>query len=137
MVSKVFQDTADRLRAKALDESTDYLRHWAKKGTEELTELTTRQKGVYKLGTKATATAGLFIAGTAVADAAMKKADKFEAHQMNKKMEKNLERKAKEEERRRKEYRHGVSFGHADMGEVVMDMFKERTGHHKMGNSRF
>lgn len=129
MVQIPFDDIVKKVKGTFIEHAAEATKH--------MDGLTTQQKTMYFTGKKAMAGAGMFIAGTAILDTSMKKMDKMEAQAQNKQLEKNLEKKSEEEKRKREEYRHGISFGHVDAGQIVMDMFNERTGHHKMGNSRF
>lgn len=47
--------------------------------------------------------------------------------------EKNLTRKQTKERRAQDK----LGYGHIDMGQMAIDLFNDRTGHHKMGNAKF
>ena len=81
--------------------------------------------------------AGLFIAGTALLDMANRAMNKAEEKHQIASQEKDIRNKQKEEKDRRERYRSGTSFGAVDTSTIVMDLFNERIGHHKMGNSKF
>ena len=97
------------------------------------------QRQVANMGklTKGIKGAGLFIAGTSILHQLNKGVDKAEGRHQVRKQEKRQEKQAEEEAKKRERYRTGVSFGHVDTSKIVMDLFNERIGHHKMGNSRF
>lgn len=128
MPSTIFEEATKRLKGTLVNNATDATKH--------LDALTNKQRVIYHYGKKSVAGASIFIAGTTVLDSAMKKADKYEAKAQNEQLEKKLKEQSEEEKRKREEYRHGTSFGHIDAGQIVMDMFNERIGHHKMGNSK-
>ena len=68
----------------------------------------------------------------------MKRKDAYELAVQKKQGEDKLEKQRKQEEKNRKNYRTGASItGPVDTGQLVFDLFNERTGHYKMGNSRF
>jgi len=96
------------------------------------------QAKLLKVAPKALIGATLFIAGTSLLDSAMKRKDAYELAVQKKQGEDKLEKQRKQEEENRKNYRTGASItGPVDTGQLVFDLFNERTGHHKMGNSRF
>lgn len=96
------------------------------------------QAKLLKAAPKALIGATLFIAGTSLLDSAMKRKDTYELAVQKKQGEDKLEKQRKQEEENRKNYRTGASItGPIDTGQLVFDLFNERTGHHKMGNSRF
>ena len=87
--------------------------------------------------TKVAKGAGLFIAGTALLDMANRAMNKAEEQQQVSSQERDIRNKQKEEKDRRERYRSGTSFGYVDTSTIVMDLFNERIGHHKMGNNKF
>lgn len=96
------------------------------------------QAKLLKAAPKALIGATLFIAGTSLLDSAMKRKDTYELAVQKKQGEDKLEKQRKQEEENRKNYRTGASItGPIDTGQLVFDLFNERTGHHKMGNSKF
>ena len=96
------------------------------------------QAKLLKAAPKALIGATLFIAGTSLLDSAMKRKDAYELAVQKKQGEDRLEKQRKQEEKNRKNYRTGASItGPVDTGQLVFDLFNERTGHYKMGNSRF
>lgn len=52
-------------------------------------------------------------------------------------MVKAQEEKQYRDKKRKQEETARYGYGQVDMGNVVLQMFEERTGHHKMGNSKF
>lgn len=68
-----------------------------------------------------------------VMDTSQTMSEKREVSRMTEKQERNLNRKLKREEKNQSQY----AYGHVDFGQMAIDMFNERTGHHKMGNSKF
>lgn len=93
-------------------------------------------KNIHRVGSTIKG-AGLFIAGASILHQVSKQIDKQGGKDQIRKQEKRQKEKLKEEEKKREKYRTGVSFGKVDTSTIVMDLFNERIGHHKMGNSRF
>lgn len=60
-------------------------------------------------------------------------AEKKRTTRMTEEQERNLNRKISREERNQKQH----AYGHVDFGQMAIDLFNERTGHHKMGNAKF
>lgn len=96
------------------------------------------QAKLLKAAPKALIGATLFIAGTSLLDSAMKRKDTYEMAVQKKQGEDKLKKQAEKEEENRKNYRTGASITRPiDTSQLVFDLFNDRTGHHKMGNSRF
>lgn len=101
-------------------------------------DATAGQKKVLKVGTKTVAGATMFIAGTTILDATIKSAKRKDAERRLKDQLKEQEKEQEEKKRSASKSGRGQSFGQSpDMGKVVFDMFEQRTGHHRMGNSHF
>ena len=78
-----------------------------------------------------------FIGTTALLGMANNQLRKAKAENVKKDYEKQRIQEQKEEQKRREKYRQGVSFGNVNAGEIAFQLFEQRTGHHKMGNSKF
>jgi hypothetical protein len=59
--------------------------------------------------------------------------DKVDESKMTHKQEQKLQRKMSQERKNKAQY----AYGHIDMGQMVTDIFNDRSGHHLMGNARF
>ena len=104
----------------------------------QLEGATARQQKALNKGTKFLGGASLFIASTTLLDMAIKKGQRVEEEMIRKSQIKEQKKEEEEKEKRARQYRNGVSFGHGtDVGKIVFDMFDQRTGHHRMGNSHF
>lgn len=79
-----------------------------------------------KIGVGVIALGGILSAGHSVKQS-------MDAGQMVKKQE----RKQKNDDRKRREQLARYGYGNVDLGNIMFEMFEERTGHHKMGNSKF
>jgi hypothetical protein len=76
--------------------------------------------------------AGIIAVGT-VADIGLRLHDRSEANNMEYQQEHNLKKAKKEEKKKNAETR----TSNLDMGQIAIDLFNERSGHHKMGNAKF
>jgi len=112
-----------------------------KKKTLELPDLdgspTKMQAKIIKNAPKIMKGAALFIGTTSLLSTAMKMSEKSEQRAQVREMEKGVKEKVKKEEQKRKDYKVQDSYGNIDTSGIVMEMFEQRVGHHKMGNSRF
>lgn len=101
-------------------------------------DATIGQKKALKVGTKTIAGATMFIAGTTILDGTIKAAKRKDSER---RLRQQLREQAEQEEEKKKkasQLGRGTSFGQTpDMGKIVFDMFEQRTGHHRMGNSHF
>lgn len=95
------------------------------------------QKKIIKNAPKIMKGAALFIGTTSILSAALSESDKAEKKAQIRQMEKKAKEKVKEEKKKRKDHKIQNAFGNIDTSEIVMEMFEQRIGHHKMGNSRF
>jgi hypothetical protein len=75
---------------------------------------------------------GAFALASAM-DAGQDLSDKQEAGEMKAEQERNLTKKLNNQKKAMAQN----AYGHVDMGEMVMDMFNDRIGHHLMGNAKF
>ena len=110
---------------------------------EAIEGLTRNQKWMLrgKIGT--VVASSLFIAGTSILDMAKRKEDNKIME--NEKIEqlKEQQRKQKITSRAKKDVYKDIAkkssggYYKSDLGQTVIDLFNERTGHYKMGNSRF
>lgn len=106
--------------------------------TEKLaTEPTPLQSKIISQGPKIMKGAALFIGTTSLLSTAMKVKDKAEEKAQTRSMEKRIKEDAKKEAEKKDRYQNDNSFRKVDTSDIVMDLFNERIGHHKMGNSRF
>lgn len=85
-----------------------------------------------KIGTTAKIGAGI-IGVASIIDIGQRLQDSHEAKRIKKEQEKDLKRKKKLQDERNKEQ----SYGYIQDGEILFELFGERTGHHKMGNAKF
>lgn len=85
-----------------------------------------------KIGTIGKISAGIIGAATVV-DVARKMHDERAAEHMKAEQEWNLKEKDKQRKKQQKE----MSYGYLQQGEILFDLFGNRTGHHKMGNAKF
>lgn len=110
-----------------------------KLGIEQISEttgMTSFQNTLLQGSKKTLGAASLFIATTSVMDFAVSaKRNKEKRHQIEQ-QEKRVQRKMKEENRMRKRIHKNTSVDSINWGETVFNMFEQRTGHHKMGNSK-
>ena len=81
--------------------------------------------------------AGLFIAGTTALDLAITLKQRRETRDQIKEQEETLKEREREQKKQHKQMRRRHSINHSLPKELVMDMFESRSGHHKMGNSKF
>ena len=104
---------------------------------------TDNQKRMIKYGSRTATTVALFVAGTSMLDYARNRNKRKLA---NKENEEELKEQAKKNEKRSKAYhdvqkhyapKSGFSYSKLNMGQTVFDLFDARSGHHKMGSSRF
>lgn len=95
------------------------------------------QKKIIKNAPKIMKGAALFIGATSLLSTALASSDKAEEKAQVRQMERNAKKKVKEEEKKRKDHKIQNAYGKIDTSEIVMEMFEQRIGHHKMGNSRF
>lgn len=81
--------------------------------------------------------AALFIGATTILDTALTLKERKETRDQVEEQEEELRRRKKEEaKRRQRAHRRRSSFNDSPQ-QLVFDMFDNRSGHHKMGNSRF
>lgn len=105
---------------------------------EDLPDATPLQNKVHKSGSKILAGATVFIGTTALLDMGMRAAKRAEAEREKKRQIKSRMEQEEAKRQKAREYREGASVIHGtDLGKVVFDMFEQRTGHHRMGNSHF
>ena len=95
------------------------------------------QSKVIKTAPKIMKGAALFIGTTSLLSAAGKAKDKHETKAQVKQIEKRTKEQMKKEAEKKDKYQKKKSYNNIDAGQIVMDMFNQRIGHHKMGNSRF
>lgn len=95
------------------------------------------QKKIISGGGKAMMGANIFIATTSMMDLAVSAKRNKEERATVKEQEEKLKKQEKEALKRRKEIRKRESVYSVNLGQTVLDMFEQRIGHHKMGNSRF
>lgn len=101
------------------------------------------QEMVIKHGSTVTKGIALFIAGTSILDFAKKRQDqnaqnKEKEEQLKElKKQSNRENKVRKEVRREFQRQRKFSYSELNLGQTVIDAFNDRTGHHKMGNSKF
>lgn len=77
---------------------------------------------------------GLYAMGAAtVLDVAQRAGDTLESANIKREEEHKLKEKRRKQQKKNKQY----SYGHIDQGEIVFDLFNQRTGHYKMGNAKF
>lgn len=98
---------------------------------------TKMQAKIIKNAPKIMKGAALFIGTTSLLSTAMNMSEKSEQRAQVRQMEKGVKEKVKKEEKKRKDYKVQDSYGNIDTSGIVMEMFEQRVGHHKMGNSRF
>lgn len=85
-----------------------------------------------KLGTSLKV--GAAIVGVAsILDVGQRMADNKEAKRMKHEQEQELHRKEKQRRKKNKEQ----GYGYLQQGEILFDLFGERTGHYKMGNAKY
>lgn len=99
--------------------------------------MTASQAKSFSTGKKALGVAAVFIATTTLLDKALDIDEKMEVKKMVREQNKNIKKREEQEREKRDRYRDGKGFTHVDTSSIVMDLFEERLGHHKMGNSRF
>jgi predicted GNAT family acetyltransferase len=68
-----------------------------------------------------------------VMDASSELGENRRTSRMTEEQERNLNRKKGQEKRNQNQY----GYGNIDMGQMAIELFNERTGHHKMGNAKF
>lgn len=95
------------------------------------------QAKVIKNAPKIMKGAALFIGTTSILSKALDMSEKAEQKAQTRQMEKKAEEKVKQEKQKREDYKVQNAFGRIDTSGIVMEMFDQRIGHHKMGNSRF
>lgn len=81
--------------------------------------------------------ASLFIAGTTALDLAMTLKQRRETREQVKEQEETLKQRERDQAKQHRQMRRRHSINHSLPKELVMDMFESRSGHHKMGNSKF
>lgn len=81
--------------------------------------------------------AALYVGAATLLSGAMKLKDKAEVKQQTRESEKNIKEKEKKAKEQREKIQNKNSYGRVIPGDIVMDLFNERIGHHKMGNNRF
>lgn len=94
------------------------------------------EKRIKSWGMKAKVIGGLGIGAFALAsvmDTSQTLEEKRNTSRMTEEQEGNLTRKASKEEKNQRQN----AYGHTDMGDIVTEMWNNRIGHHKMGNSKF
>lgn len=94
------------------------------------------QSNLLSGGKKALAGASLFVGATSMLDFAVTAKRNKENRRMIEEQEKNTKKKMKEENKVHKKIHRDASVNHVNVGETVFDMFEQRTGHHKMGQSK-
>lgn len=94
-----------------------------------------KRKATFKAGKIGTALQiGLGLVGTAtVLDVGQRYMDSREAEKMKREQEFRIKQKEKQKRKKQKEN----AYGAMDTGQLVLDLFDVRTGHHKMGNAKF
>lgn len=115
--------------------SEEVLEKTAKETVEEMGE-EGLEKGMkaFKFGRKAVVGAGAVLIAASALDIAGDQAEKRRARQQQRIQERNQARKDKRSEK----YMYaGTGYEPETFDSFVQDMFNQRTGHHKMGNSRF
>lgn len=104
---------------------------------------TETQKRMIKHGSRTATTVALFVAGTSLIDYSRNRQKRKES---NKEKEEQLKEDAKKNKKRSNAYKDvqkdyigasRFSYSQLNMGQTVIDMFNNRTGHHKMGSSRY
>lgn len=99
--------------------------------------MTKYQNTLLKGGSTLMKGAGIFIAGTTVLDFAMTLKQREETRAQIKQQEEKLEEEKKKQNRNRRKMRRRSSINSDLAKDLVLDMFESRSGHHKMGNSKF
>lgn len=85
-------------------------------------------------GKKVLGASAIFIGATAIIDKSLQRNYKHSAEKQSKKDEKQLE----EQQKRQQKYSRKKSMYYDNnMGQIALDLFDERIGHHKMGNSKY
>ena len=94
-----------------------------------------KRKATFKAGKIGTALQiGLGVVGAATAlDVGQRYGDHREAEKMKREQEYRLKQKEKKKQKKQREN----AYGNMDTGQIVLDLFEARTGHHKMGNAKF
>ena len=98
---------------------------------------TPMQAKILKSAPKIMKGAALFIGTTAILSKGLDMSEKAEQKAQTREMEKSAKKKVKEEKKKREDYKVQNAYGKIDTSGIVMEMFEQRIGHHKMGNSRF
>lgn len=98
--------------------------------------ITPLQKGMMNGGSKAIAGAAMFIAATSIIDAGVTARRNKETRKETERQNIKKEDEAKRDNQYRKKARRRDSRDSINMGNTVMQMFEQRTGHHKMGGSK-
>lgn len=137
MKDALTKDAKEKLKKKGIQEVSQAAdKRVAAASKKVLPEITNYQNNMIKGSKTLMGGAALFIGATAVLDAGVtanrnKKARK-EVERRNKKEEKSM----KGDQKYRRRVRRKESMQKAHVGQTVMRMFDERTGHHKMGGSK-
>lgn len=98
--------------------------------------ITPLQKGMMNGGSKAIAGAAMFIGATSIIDAGVTARRNKETRKETERQNIKKEDEAKRDNQYRKRARRRDSRDSINMGNTVMQMFEQRTGHHKMGGSK-
>lgn len=110
---------------------------------DDMGAVTDLQKRMLKGYTTTATAATLFIAGTSVVDAVKTNKKNKDMREEQERQLKKLEETNKTESKIRNQVQEQysrqkqMSFYEANLGQTVLDMFEDRTGHHRMGSSRY
>lgn len=73
------------------------------------------------------------LAGFTLLDLAERGMDHHSATELKAQEEYDIKLREKQKKKKQQQY----AYGHIDQGEIVFDLFNQRTGHYKMGNAKF
>lgn len=99
--------------------------------------VTPYQKNLIKGGKGLMAGATLFIGATTLLDTAMTLKERKETKKQVEAQEERLKKRNKDQKRRRSNVHKRHSINRDAPKDLIFDMFESRSGHHRMGNSKF